>query len=208
MSSVEAHRLEPVEAADWLTRLLPIFGALGVGSLLNTWLTGGSARRKSRADVLKSLAVCERARWYPMEAGEPHFVVAARDLEADAMIAGVPAAAVETYIVLGRAAAWLSAESMDRDPDPEFGGGIHSDYANVTRDARGWCVMQSDTPGEPACGYAIGPGRSRRAPSPSTRFAPTSSGASDRACRAGHGRCTGRGGGGQVAGRCRLMFLH
>ncbi len=135
MSWAGAHRLGTVEAADWLTRLLPIFGALGVGSLLNTWLTGGSARRKLRADALKSLAVCERARWYPLEEGELHFVVAARDLEADAMIAGVPAEAVETYIVLGRAAAWLSAESMERDPDPEFGGGINSDYANVTRDA-------------------------------------------------------------------------
>lgn len=54
-------------------------------------------------------------------------------LEASALIAGLPMRAVRQYCWFAFAARATSDENFEEDPDPEYGGGIRADLADVVR---------------------------------------------------------------------------
>lgn len=111
--------------------LISIFGALGVGSLLTQAVAGAGDRRRSRADFLRALGVAEQSRWFPLTPGEPTPAESLRSLQAAALVAGIRREPLDFYVVICRAAGWLSSESWDENPDPEYGGGISSEFANI-----------------------------------------------------------------------------
>lgn len=115
--------------------LVSIAGALGIGSILGQLVAAGKDRRVARAAVLQALSDVETARWAPTAEGEPSFAKAARTLRAAALIAQIPRTPVRVYLLLAEVAHWESLESLERTGDPELGGGISMDLADVVRDA-------------------------------------------------------------------------
>jgi hypothetical protein len=113
-----------------------LIGALGIGSVLGTWLTGGQARREVRSKVLAALAETEQKRW----AGDGNyheFNIAVRRLETAALVARVPRKVVLHYVVLAQTANYLSRENYEElGGDEDMGAGaINGYYAGHVRDA-------------------------------------------------------------------------
>lgn len=113
-----------------------LVGALGVGSVLGQWLSGGRDRRAARAAVLDALREVETARWAPAKPEKPTFVQATRELETAALLARIPRKYVRFYLHVADAAHTLSQQSWDDYPDEEDGGGaISAVFADAVREA-------------------------------------------------------------------------
>ncbi|WP_141797720.1 hypothetical protein [Nocardioides sp. SLBN-35] len=117
--------------------VVSIVGALGVGSFIGQYLIGSQQRRQVRSDVLKHLSDAETARWAGGTTPAPNFTESMRELETAALIARVPRRVIAHYKVFAYCARWLSQASWDDDPDPEYGGGINGEFADLVRAAAG-----------------------------------------------------------------------
>lgn len=118
-----------VDAATFIALL----GALGLGSILAQFVSGGIQRRELRSRVLAALDACENARWANLSSDPPatSFAERARELQAAALVARVPRAAVAQYLWLSFAGFWLSCESAEEDPYGE--GGIPARFSDAIR---------------------------------------------------------------------------
>lgn len=63
------------------------------------------------------------------------FPQAARGLQTSGLLARLPRAPIDEYLTLAQVAHWLSLESFEQCPDPEYGGGIESAIATIAREA-------------------------------------------------------------------------
>lgn len=118
--------------------LLSLAGVFGLGTIVSQVVLGGSARRTLRADVLRALAQCEKDRWVTSKAAQQiDFRATINDFRATAMIAQLPRALVERYVLLAEAAQRLSREDFDeKDGEPQlFAGSITGDLSTATSDA-------------------------------------------------------------------------
>ena len=115
------------------TLVISLLGALGLGSVVGQYVASMAERRGVRAAALGALASTENARWSGEGRANVSFPEAARSLESAALVARLPRRAVTQYLTLAYAASWLSHESWEHDPDPEYGGGINTELANVVR---------------------------------------------------------------------------
>lgn len=118
-----------------ITTAISLIGALGIGSIATQFLSRGPDRRAARARALEALGDVEQARWAPHDPGEPTFVQASRTLQTAALLAQIPRGPVIEYLIQAQAAQWMSVESFRQLPDPEYGGGINANVANVVRDS-------------------------------------------------------------------------
>jgi hypothetical protein len=118
-----------------LVQWLPLVGGLGVGSVIGNYVGGGRARREVRGAVLKAIEATETTRWAPTNYRE--FRTAYREVETTALIARIPRAAVQHYLVFTEAGRQLSDESWEeRDGDEEMGaGGIDAYFADLVQGA-------------------------------------------------------------------------
>jgi hypothetical protein len=110
-------------------------GALGgavAQSILTPWFAQRHERRDLRAGVVRSLSAVERTRWAPKS--KEKFRQALTDLRTAALVAGVNRALIDQYILFACAGRHLSDISFERNPDPEFGGGIDSTFAGLIED--------------------------------------------------------------------------
>jgi hypothetical protein len=82
------------------------------------------------------VADVETARWAGPGKREP-FHPALRELDTAALLARIPRDAVTHYKLLAQAGYWVSAESWEESPDPEWGGEIPATFANLIREAAG-----------------------------------------------------------------------
>lgn len=110
--------------------------ALVSGGLVASYLQISSERRalrSTRADLLRKLAAVESARWANLSDTEAteSFRHAARELEVTAMVTGFSQEVVHLYLAWAQVASWESHEDLDRNPDPEYGGGISTDLAKI-----------------------------------------------------------------------------
>lgn len=115
--------------------VVALIGALGIGSIVGQYVAGAGQRRQTRAEVLRALGRVESARWAGPDEPEVPFRQAIRELETAALLARLPRDLIVHYKVLAQAGHWLSTESWDEYPDPEFGGGIEGHFADVIWDA-------------------------------------------------------------------------
>jgi len=115
--------------ASTVTALL---GALGVGSLVAAYVTANRDRRASRAAVLRKVQAIELERWAPVDwlKMREH----STELSAAALVAQLPRSVVSEYLALAHAAATLSQDNAERDPDDEYSGGISSEVAELARE--------------------------------------------------------------------------
>lgn len=112
--------------------------ALGIGGFLGQYLATSHERRAARADVLRALLGTERARWYDTEGSAvtwERWLVACRDLRAAALVAGLPARAVDTYIGIADTARRESEVRWERNPDEEFSPSISSESDALVQEA-------------------------------------------------------------------------
>jgi hypothetical protein len=110
-------------------------GALGgavAQSILTPWFAQRHERRDLRAGVIRGLSAVERTRWAP--GGKEKFRKALTDLRTASLVAGVNRALVDQYILFACAGRDLSDRSFERNPDPEFGGGIDTELAGLIED--------------------------------------------------------------------------
>lgn len=122
-----------VNASD----IVPLLGALGIGSFIGQYLIGAQTRRQLRSQVLAALESVESARWAGNGSTPTQYAQAMHELETAALVARIPRIAVTSYKVLASVAQRLSQENYDEEPDPEYAGGILSELADPVRAAAG-----------------------------------------------------------------------
>ena len=111
-----------------------LLGAVGLGSVATKYLDATVERRKLRASALSALARVESERWVD-DSERVEFVAAARDLEIACMLARIPRAATDEYLVYARAAYWRSMSGVQNQPDSDFAGAIDGHLADLTKAA-------------------------------------------------------------------------
>lgn len=111
-----------------------VLGLLGLGSILTQYVSGGSQRRQARSEVLRALSRAESSRWEG-PSDHPVFGDSMRELEVAAPIARLPQVTISHYILLASVGRSISAQRWEEEGDPEFGGAIPSDLADLVTDA-------------------------------------------------------------------------
>jgi hypothetical protein len=105
-----------------------------VTSIIAPLITQRGERRDVRAEVLRSLAAVERARWAPSTFEELRAATVA--LRAAGLVAGANRAVLDRYVLLAAVGWRNSTDSHEELADPEMGGGvIDGGLANLIRDA-------------------------------------------------------------------------
>jgi hypothetical protein len=111
-----------------------LLGAVGAGSVLSQYASGGRQRRELRAQVLTALRACESERWVSVdEKRDVRFPDRVRDLEAAALVARLPRRAVSQYASLSLVAHWLSSDAAEDDEDGR--GGIPGKFSDIVRES-------------------------------------------------------------------------
>ena len=122
--------------ASWLTTL----GGLGVGgavgSLLSQYLGAVTGRRTVRANALVALGEVETLRWVdsPATSDSDTFYRATRELQRATLIARVPRASVDQYLVAAAMAFTDSNSNYHRDVDmgnPEPFGSVQAEVLDI-----------------------------------------------------------------------------
>ena len=106
-----------------------VMSALGVGSLVGTYVTVNKDRRASRAAVLQKIQQVELERWAPVNWLKLRAY--SSELSAAALVAQLPRSVVAEYLALAHAAAGLSQDNADERPDDEYSGGVNSQIADL-----------------------------------------------------------------------------
>lgn len=84
---------------ELLPSLVSVLTALGIGSLLGTWVAGAKDRRAARADVAGALSVLEKKRFSDPDSDDlEEFREARRRLQTRALTANIPQEPVRVYL--------------------------------------------------------------------------------------------------------------
>jgi hypothetical protein len=129
--SADGATVVAVSVSDWVP-IVSVVTSAGV-ALGVPLITTRHQRRDLRADVLRRTADLERLRWAPAEWDAFRQAVVA--LRSAALVAGADREIVDRYIFLAHVARRASDASFEVSPDPEHGGGISSDLADLVVDA-------------------------------------------------------------------------
>lgn len=117
-----------------MSSIVQLLGAGTIGGVLTQYISRAAERRGARARVVQTLSAVELSRWAGSEPEDgKDFNHAATELVSAAMVAGMPRALVSEYLTLARAALWESQKSWNEYPDPETGGGIPLEFADVVQ---------------------------------------------------------------------------
>jgi len=108
-------------------------GALGLGSVVGAYIAGGKDRRAARAAVLDHIREIEFERWAPTDWLKLRRHTTA--LTAGALVAQLPREVVAEYVALVQAAAQLSQENYEADPESEYANGINGKVADLVESA-------------------------------------------------------------------------
>ncbi|MGW7138820.1 hypothetical protein [Streptomyces xanthophaeus] len=113
-----------------LVGILQLLGAGSVGAVITQYVGAGAERRQARAAVRSAMTVLDEAVWSQGDIAEwGQLRKAVHAFESAAMIAGVRREVSSWYVTTRVAFYYESKRSYEQHPDPDYGGGISSQYA-------------------------------------------------------------------------------
>ena len=119
-----------------LVGILQLLGAGSVGAVVTQYVGAGPERRQARAAVRSAMTELDEAVWSHGDITEwGRLRRAVHTFESAAMIAGVPREVSSWYVTTRVAFYYESKRSYEQHPDPDYGGGISTQYARGLNEA-------------------------------------------------------------------------